>query len=274
MCISIPCCVYCGSYAYLILPIWYDTIYSIGDSLRVANADESMYSFAYFPHTLSKENMKERVFFMSEIRPIKMNELFIDHEDSLRDVISSNRMIDTHCYQLAYQPYCDGVLVQGSGGFLTLEQHMELREMLNHLLSSPEMIKELNEYHLQKKKEQEIKEAVFTEKSTPKVDITKRKKHGYVYFVQCNNQVKIGLSKQWTERVKAYGVLSPFVATVLHVIETDDCVCLEKHFHNKFANKRVEGEWFSLSEQDIKQICSGKYETDILCKRVALKEVI
>ena len=109
----------------------------------------------------------------------------------------------------------------------------------------------------------------------PNVPKERRKIAGYVYFVQCNNKVKIGFSRNYIERIKIYKVASPFESKMLHVIKTDDCKKLEEYFHNRFASKRVEGEWFDLTEIDIKQICDGNYgNTDIQCSKVAIGEVV
>jgi hypothetical protein len=40
-------------------------------------------------------------------------------------------------------------------------------------------------------------------------------------------------------------------ATLIHYIESSDINVLEKTLHQAFASKRVQGEWFNLSDEDI-----------------------
>ena len=41
---------------------------------------------------------------------------------------------------------------------------------------------------------------------------------------------------------------------LLHSIPTKDTVEAEKGFHECFASKRIKGEWFKLTEEDINSI--------------------
>lgn len=102
--------------------------------------------------------------------------------------------------------------------------------------------------------------------------VTKQRKlvSGYVYFVKCNNKIKIGRSKNADKRIRIYGVVSPFKAETVHVIKTDDSIGLEKYFHDMFSGNRSEGEWFDLSSKDIKNICSGIYDNVVLSESVSI----
>jgi hypothetical protein len=77
---------------------------------------------------------------------------------------------------------------------------------------------------------------------------------GYIYFLKCQEYVKIGISKNPIERVEQVSLLLPFEITLLHVVRSKDIYTTEKEFHNYFSNKRVNGEWFKLSDEDVNVI--------------------
>ena len=87
----------------------------------------------------------------------------------------------------------------------------------------------------------------------------KKESKGYIYFLKCNEFVKIGRTKSMKDRMYVYSVQSPFESELIHSIETNDCIKLEKHFHKVFDKKRVKGEWFRLSNKDMKEICLNWY---------------
>lgn len=94
-------------------------------------------------------------------------------------------------------------------------------------------------------------------------------KQGYVYFVQdCYGNVKIGMSKNINSRIGEYTLL-PTEPKLIHLIETSDMVKLECLFHEKFKKYRMRGEWFKLTEKNIKWICNKNY-----LKIKVIKEIV
>lgn len=79
--------------------------------------------------------------------------------------------------------------------------------------------------------------------------------YGYVYLAHSETGGhKIGRSKKPIDRIKLFDTQMPIDVTMVHVIETDDCVYLEKCLHKHFANRRFKGEWFNLFEREIDAI--------------------
>ena len=74
---------------------------------------------------------------------------------------------------------------------------------------------------------------------------------GHIYLLRHGNEYKIGRSTDPTRRYKEIRVQMPLDAEEVHVIETDDTVGIEAYWHNRFADKRLNGEWFRLTAQDV-----------------------
>jgi hypothetical protein len=78
---------------------------------------------------------------------------------------------------------------------------------------------------------------------------------GHVYLLAATTgDYKIGRSKNPPSRAKQIGVKMPFGVELIHVIHTDDMRKLESELHTRFAEKHVNGEWFSLSPEDVTYI--------------------
>jgi Meiotically up-regulated gene 113 len=82
---------------------------------------------------------------------------------------------------------------------------------------------------------------------------------GHVYLLRHNEEYKIGKSIDVTRRYKEIKVQMPHKMEELHVIETDDPSGIEAYWHNRFRDKRLEGEWFKLNADDIKAFKRRKY---------------
>lgn len=77
---------------------------------------------------------------------------------------------------------------------------------------------------------------------------------GYVYLVQSQYGVKIGKSINVKSRTRLFEVKLPFPISVEHYAWFDDYSFAERDLHKKFHEKRLEGEWFDLSREDIAYI--------------------
>ena len=77
---------------------------------------------------------------------------------------------------------------------------------------------------------------------------------GEVYLARHGTQkhYKIGFTKDVMRRGKEISVLLPEKLKLIHSIKTDDPSGVESYWHNRFKNKRMQGEWFELNSQDVK----------------------
>ncbi len=81
---------------------------------------------------------------------------------------------------------------------------------------------------------------------------TRIKKTGYVYLLKSDTgHYKIGRTIDPSSRSKTFGIQLPFDVTFICTIKTDNMYGLESELHQKFSKKRINGEWFNLSTEDI-----------------------
>ena len=88
---------------------------------------------------------------------------------------------------------------------------------------------------------------------------------GYVYFVQeyMTGSFKIGKTKHIDRRMNVYNVKLPFENKLIFLIKTADHHQTELAFHRHFSDKRLEGEWFNLTRDDLAWIKKGFYTEEI-----------
>lgn len=102
---------------------------------------------------------------------------------------------------------------------------------------------------------------------TPAIDIktdmppiTKvRQRAGFVYLLKAVYEpglYKIGHSKNLNDRLDLFKVKLPFIVEFEHTIPTEDRYALETELHHRFAEKRLDGEFFRLSQSDVQYIKS------------------
>ncbi|POX88278.1 hypothetical protein C3477_29365 [Mycobacterium kansasii] len=74
---------------------------------------------------------------------------------------------------------------------------------------------------------------------------------GYVYLVRSGKFHKIGRSNDHGRRAYEIGLQLPEKLEVVHTIETDDAVGIERYWHERFRDRRRNGEWFVLTKADV-----------------------
>jgi hypothetical protein len=73
----------------------------------------------------------------------------------------------------------------------------------------------------------------------------------YVYLLKSGRYYKVGRSNAVGRRERELAIQLPEEAKVVHSIKTDDAVGIEVYWHNRFADRRKNGEWFELSAKDV-----------------------
>lgn len=80
---------------------------------------------------------------------------------------------------------------------------------------------------------------------------------GFVYLIRsASGYYKIGRTKNPDDRIATFSVKLPFEVEYEHLIETTDMYQLEKDLHARFADRRVNGEWFDLTDDDVAYVKS------------------
>ncbi len=79
---------------------------------------------------------------------------------------------------------------------------------------------------------------------------------GYIYFVQSNGFVKIGLTAFLENRLKEIRRNSPSGLSLIKYYKTDNMAKEECKWQHIFQSKRITGEWFELDGNDIEYITS------------------
>jgi len=76
---------------------------------------------------------------------------------------------------------------------------------------------------------------------------------GSVYMLKGpGHRYKIGRTNVFGRRSRELAIQLPFETRKIHVIETDDPEGVEAYWHQRFAAKRINSEWFKLDVEDVK----------------------
>lgn len=79
---------------------------------------------------------------------------------------------------------------------------------------------------------------------------------GFVYVIRSKYGFKIGKTVNLKQRTRLFAVKLPFENSVEHYAWFDDYTQAERALHIQYHDKRLEGEWFNLSEIDLNEIKS------------------
>lgn len=74
---------------------------------------------------------------------------------------------------------------------------------------------------------------------------------GFVYLLRSGRYFKIGLTINMEERVGRLKIQLPDPVVEVHRITTDDPRGIERYWHDRFQDRRKNGEWFELSSADV-----------------------
>ncbi|OSC38742.1 GIY-YIG nuclease family protein [Mycobacterium decipiens] len=74
---------------------------------------------------------------------------------------------------------------------------------------------------------------------------------GVVYLIRSGRYHKIGRSNDLGRRSYEIALQLPEKAVLVHSFETDDPAGIERYWHERFKDRRQNGEWFILSPADV-----------------------
>jgi len=77
---------------------------------------------------------------------------------------------------------------------------------------------------------------------------------GFVYLLKAGPYYKIGVSTNVDKRIEQLATLPPFDIELVHTTYDTDMYALEKDLHNLYADKRKNGEWFELTDNDVEYV--------------------
>ena len=75
---------------------------------------------------------------------------------------------------------------------------------------------------------------------------------GYVYLIQFGSEYKIGTSNNVERRFRQLKTQMPYDGKIIHTIAAGDPMGIEAYWHKYFDSKRLKGEWFKLTADDVK----------------------
>lgn len=80
-------------------------------------------------------------------------------------------------------------------------------------------------------------------------------KNGYLYLVKDNasERIKIGITTNHKERLRSLNTMVPYGITVIEIFPSNRYVELEKEVHERYKDKRKNGEWFEFNEDELEE---------------------
>jgi hypothetical protein len=82
----------------------------------------------------------------------------------------------------------------------------------------------------------------------------RRVEPGFVYLLKGQGYYKIGRAKDPHRRSETLAVQLPFPTEMVAHVHSPDYKALEAELHQRFVDKRLNGEWFDLSDEDVEYI--------------------
>jgi hypothetical protein len=130
-----------------------------------------------------------------------------------------------------------------------------LTTMKSRLGNKTETLEKLIEFCKTKSEYKEVLEICETELDGYKPNSAKDKivegELGVVYLMKSGKHYKIGKATHTGNRHYQLSIQLPEKVSLVHEIQTDDPFGIEKYWHGRFQDKRLNGEWFELTPSDI-----------------------
>lgn len=82
---------------------------------------------------------------------------------------------------------------------------------------------------------------------------------GYIYLLKSGKYYKIGRSNAPGRREYELAIQLPERVVTVHTIKTDDPIGIERYWHQRFSERRKNGEWFELRREDVSAFRRRKF---------------